>query len=151
MTLVKTLIAAGLAASSLAACSTLGGAALGGAAGAAIGNNTGDGDAERGAAIGAVVGAVAGTVADDNLGQAPQVAPDRTARLKAAATRRALVSGSSCSVSITMSADGIAASDCRKSGRCSRSTSSDTSFLNSARLSFDIRFSCSVAERTKRT
>jgi osmotically inducible lipoprotein OsmB len=62
----KTLLAVAVAAVSMSACSTLGGAALGGAAGAAIGNNTGDGDAGRGAAIGAAAGAIAGTVADDD-------------------------------------------------------------------------------------
>ena len=43
---LKTLLAIAIAATSMTACSTLGGAAVGGAAGAAIGNNTGDGDAE---------------------------------------------------------------------------------------------------------
>jgi hypothetical protein len=62
----KLIIAALIASTSLAACSTLTGAALGGAAGAAIGNNTGNGDAQTGAAIGAAAGAIAGTVADDD-------------------------------------------------------------------------------------
>ena len=66
MTVMRTLFAALVASTSLAACSTLTGAAVGGAAGAAIGNNTGDGNAQRGAAIGAAADAIAGTVADDD-------------------------------------------------------------------------------------
>ncbi|MEM9840639.1 MAG: YMGG-like glycine zipper-containing protein [Pseudomonadota bacterium] len=64
----SSLLLAGAAAMSLAACTSTGniernavkGAAIGAAAGAIIGNNSRGGDAEEGAEVGAVVGAIAG-------------------------------------------------------------------------------------------
>ncbi|MEZ0494708.1 hypothetical protein [Sphingomonas sp. IW22] len=52
------------AATTMAGCSTLKGAALGGAGGAGVAAATG-GDVEKGAAVGGVGGAVVGTVVDD--------------------------------------------------------------------------------------